>query len=146
MPSTRIITRDRIRELVATLPGFSADRVQLYKMDIAEKTPFASVYLDRMNSDVETMYHQNTHEANRTLRVAVDLHLNNVTDADAVLDSMAVELERKVLQAARVGELGDIRDIALVLLDFKPTKTNREKSGNSVLVFEAVYFDSVDLS
>lgn len=145
MASNRILLRNTIRDLVATLPGFNADKVKLYKLDRVDETPFASVYLDRMDSDLETMTSMGRVNAvSRKIRVAVDFHLDEgTTDADSAMDDWVAELEQKVMKEARADNIGDIRFVVLTSAVFRPLSTHKEKRGDLVAIFEAEYEEMI---
>lgn len=140
----RISIRDKMRELVESLPGLKG-RVALYKLDMVDKTPFASVYLDSAKSENLHMFGE-TATMERTLTLNVDFHLDSVTDADAEADSLLESLEALVLSAARNGDIEGVRILFLEEAEFRPTQRGKEKSGDLVTTWVAEYDDEIELT
>ena len=137
--SKRIEIRNKIKELVETMPDFQAGNVQLYKLDNVDRTPFASVYLDRMTSDPDAMASNgDSYNVDRSLRVAVDFHLDKSTlDADADMDAWLSQLEHIIMTAAEAHELP--RNMALESAQFRALETSRERKGDLVTIWRADY-------
>lgn len=142
--SKRIAIRDKFMELVRELPGLS-NNVALYKLDIVERFPFASVYLAEMSTENLTMMRQFA-TMDRNLSLGVDIHLDGEGDADADLDTLLESLESKVIKAALNGDIPGVREIYLENAEFRPTQRGREKAGDLVTSWRAEYEDSVSLS
>jgi hypothetical protein len=144
--SPRIQLRDKIVSLVKEMVDFSDANVSLYKLDRVDKTPSASIYLGRMNSEISTMGGEsNTFE--RDIVIMVDFHSDHGTDADSQCSDWLEELETLIYRAEKSGAFPDaVEDIELDYAEFRPTSTAREKMGDLVTVWRAEFNETLSIS
>ena len=133
--SPRIQIRDKIVSLVKEMTDFSDANVSLYKLDRVDKTPSASIYLGRMNSEISTMG-GDTNSFERDLVIMVDFHSDHGTDADSQCSDWLEELETLIYRAEKSGAFPNaVEDIALDYAEFRPTSTAKERMGDLVTVW-----------
>lgn len=136
-----------MRALVGQITGLDDSRVHLYKMDSIEKddTPCASVYLSRTTNRVDTMG-MDCNSVEREISIYVDFHLDKKisdadNDADAIMDGWLSELELLVWAKDNQQDFadGDIRSVELSEAEFRPADRSRERRGDLVTEWVAVY-------
>lgn len=144
--SPRIQLRDKIVSLVKEMADFNDANVSLYKLDRVDKTPSASIYLGRMNSEISTMG-DDSNTFDRDIIVMVDFHSDHGADADGQTDEWLVELESLIYQAQGRGELPEsVEDIELDYAEFRPTSTGKERMGDLVTVWRAEFSETLSIS
>ncbi len=142
----RIQIRDKIVSLVKEMADFSDKNVQLYKMDRVDKTPSASIYLGRLNSEISTCGEESNYY-DRDLTIMVDFHSDHGTDADSQTSEWLAELERLIYRAEKSDAFPvPIDDVMLSFAEFMPTATSNERRGDLVSAWRVEFAETVTTS
>lgn len=93
-------------------------------------------------SDRAEVFNESPREYRRSLQIAVQLHVLGA-DVDDPLDAMAEQVEALLLEDETLG--GTVSDLRLVDSEFVFSDEGEREMGAARLMFEATYYDEIDL-
>ena len=142
----RIAIRNFISEKVKQIGEFTEKNVSFYKLDRVDHPPHASIYLGRMNSEIDSMG-GDSNNFERELFVMVDFYCDKSEDADAQSDEWLSQIETLIYRAEKNDDLPDgVEDVILQYAEFRPTEGGKQTRGDLVTAWRVEYSETISIA